>query len=321
MKKYFAYLSKVHNQLKKLSERKGISLWWLYQDYFKCLLHYGCLINQYVNGDFYKMGVLTRKRSFTQRRLEKVIQIANDREYTYILVNKLEFNTFFKDYIEREWLYSRDMNKDSFKKLIESNHELFIKPLSLQEGEGIRKVRVHGENVNQLYEELTSGSFLIETVIKQHPLMYFNNTSVNSARILTVLDKSGKAHIIRAGLRVGVGDSVVDNYSAGGVLYEIDLSTGIIDHKGIKGGNYNLIYHPGSNKCLLGFQIPNWELAINVVKTAAEKIPQCRFIGWDVAFTEKGVELIEGNHNPGIFTLESTGSPGAYFDVIRALNA
>lgn len=213
------------------------------------------------------------------------------------------------------------MNKDSFKKLIESNHELFIKPLSLQEGEGIRKVRVHEENVNQLYEELASGSFLIETVIKQHPAMYFNNTSVNSARILTVLDKSGKAHVIRAGLRVGVGDSVVDNYSAGGVLYEIDLSTGIIDHKGIKGGNYNLIYHPGSNKCLLGFQIPNWKLAINVVKTAAEKIPQCRFIGWDVAFTEKGVELIEGNHNPGIFTLESTGSPGAYFDVIRALNA
>lgn len=39
------------------------------------------------------------------------------------------------------------------------------------------------------------------------------------------------------------------------------------------------------------------------------------------AFTEKGVELIEGNHNPGILTLESTGSPGAYFDVIRALNA
>lgn len=72
---------------------------------------------------------------------------------------------------------------------------------------------------------------------------------------------------------------------------------------------------------MLGFQIPNWEHAINVVKTAAEKIPQCRFIGWDVAFTEKGVELIEGNHNPGIFTLESTGSPGAYFDVIRALNA
>lgn len=56
-------------------------------------------------------------------------------------------------------------------------------------------------------------------------------------------------------------------------------------------------------------------------KNSGRKIPQCRFIGWDVAFTEKGVELIEGNHNPGIFTLESTGSPGAYFDVIRALNA
>ena len=321
MKRYIAYLIKVHNQLKKLSKSKGISLWWLYQDYIKCLLLYGCLVNQYVNGHFYKMGTLIRKRSFTQRRLEKVIQLANNKKYTHILENKLEFNTFFKDYIEREWLYSKDMDKSSFKKLIESNHELFIKPLSLQEGEGIRKVRIHEENINQLYEELTSGCFMIEAVIKQHPMMYFNNTSVNSARILTVLDKSGKAHIIRAGLRVEVGDSVVDNFSAGGVLYEIDLSTGIIDHKGIREDNYNLIFHPGSNKCLLGYQIPNWSLAINAVKTAAEKIPQCRFIGWDVAFTEKGVELIEGNHNPGIFTLESTGNPGAYIEVITVLNA
>ena len=72
---------------------------------------------------------------------------------------------------------------------------------------------------------------------------------------------------------------------------------------------------------MLGFQIPNWNKAIETVIKAAEKIPQCRFIGWDVAFTDKGVELIEGNHNPGLFTLESLGTPGAYADIMAILNS
>ena len=71
---------------------------------------------------------------------------------------------------------------------------------------------------------------------------------------------------------------------------------------------------------MLGYQLPNWQIAIDTVKIAAEKLSQCRFIGWDVAFTADGVELIEGNHNPGIFTMESLGTPGAYADVIKILN-
>ena len=72
---------------------------------------------------------------------------------------------------------------------------------------------------------------------------------------------------------------------------------------------------------MVGYRLPNWDIAIEAVTKAAEKIPQCKFIGWDVAFTQKGVELIEGNHNPGIFTLESLGTPGAYADVVKFLKS
>jgi hypothetical protein len=72
---------------------------------------------------------------------------------------------------------------------------------------------------------------------------------------------------------------------------------------------------------MLGFKLPNWHIAIDSVIKAAEKLPQCRFIGWDVAITTKGIELIEGNHNPGIFTMESLGTPGAYADVMKIFNS
>jgi len=321
MSRYISYIKKVNNQLKEVAALEHISIFWLYFDYIKCLFKYGCLINQYTKGHFYLMGNVIRKRAFTQRRLEEVIRLANDKNYVHVLQNKNEFNSFFDEFVERDWLFSKEMTKEAFECVFRANKELFIKPLDAQEGEGIRKISTQKENVDSLFIELVEGNYIIESVIQQNEKMYFGNDSVNTARVLTVLDSSDNVHIVRAGLRVGVGKSVVDNFSAGGVLYEINPETGIIDHKGIQGENYDVIYHPGTDICMVGLQLPNWEDVISVVTKAAKLIPQCKFIGWDVAFTKEGVELIEGNHNPGIFTLESIGSPGAYAEVMSIINS
>ena len=214
MKSYLAYLKKVNTQLRKLSSVDNINIYWLYVDYMICFIIYGCLINQYTKGHFYIMGRLVRKRAFTQRRLERVIRLANNSQYIHILQNKNEFNSFFSEYVERDWLYSKDMKKESFDMVFNLNEELFIKPLDSQEGEGIRKVKTNTVESETLYNELKDGNYIIESIIKQHEKMFFGNYSVNTARILTVLDKEGHAHIVRAGLRVGVGSAVVDNFSA-----------------------------------------------------------------------------------------------------------
>lgn len=321
MSKYLNFIKKVIGGGKKLSSTYGISKYWFYWDYAQCFLKYGCLIDQYTKGHFHMMNKVTRKRAMTQRRLEYLIDNYNDPNYIHILKNKNEFNAFFKEFIERDWLYTKNMDKKTFFDFCNSKEELFIKPLDEQEGHGINKLKLGDVDLATIYEDLKSKNAIVESIIRQNHQMILGNKSVNSARILTVVDKSNKAHVLRAGLRVGVGDSIVDNYTAGGVLYEIDIKTGIIDHKGIQGENYNIIYHPGTDICMLGFQLPNWNKAIEAVTKAAEKIPQCRFVGWDVAFTQEGVELIEGNHNPGLFTLESLGTPGAFADTMNILNS
>ena len=55
---------------------------------------------------------------------------------------------------------------------------------------------------------------------------------------------------------------------------------------------------------MLGRKIPNWDKVCDGVKQAHAMLPGCRFIGWDVAITEDGIELIEGNHNPDYELLE-----------------
>ena len=58
---------------------------------------------------------------------------------------------------------------------------------------------------------------------------------------------------------------------------------------------------------MLGYQIPEWKEVLSVIRKAHQLIPQCRFISWDIAITENGVELIEGNHDGDYDMLEFVG--------------
>lgn len=58
--------------------------------------------------------------------------------------------------------------------------------------------------------------------------------------------------------------------------------------------------HPDTGCSILGYQIPQWQDVLNIVRESADKLPSLRYIGWDVAIKEDGsVCLIEGNHNAG----------------------
>lgn len=77
-------------------------------------------------------------------------------------------------------------------------------------------------------------------------------------------------------------------------------------------GELKQIYHPGTQIKMVGYQIPLWQEVLDSVASAAKHIPGCRYIGWDVAITPHGIEMIEGNHNPGYVCMEYFGETGWY---------
>ena len=319
--KIFNYLKTCHFLLCELHRKESISLLYLWINSLYALLFHGCLIKQYVFGGIYRVKRYKMKDVMTQKRLDNIIRQYNNRRYIPLLENKKEFNTFFHQWVKRKWLHSENLSKDLFFEFAHKNNRFFVKPLSAQEGEGIKMFEhLSQQEIDSLYERIKNSHVIIEQAIKQHPNMFFGNHSVNSIRIITCMDSAGNAHILRAALRAGIGKAIVDNYSAGGVLYDIDVETGIIDNKGICNNGCHYIFHPGTSLCMLGYEIPNWNILIHEVKDAAKALPQCRFIGWDVAITESGIELIEGNHNPGLYTMESIGKPYSYRDAINYLD-
>lgn len=139
---------------------------------------------------------------------------------------------------------------------------------------------------------------MLEECIRQHPKMNLNNASVNTIRVYSVLDKEGKAHILKAILRAGVGDSVVDNYCSGGVIYPINVEYGFVEGSGERHADKKeWMIHPGTDIVMLGFTIPHWDLMKETVRKMAESLPQIRYIGWDMVITPDGVDLIEANDN------------------------
>lgn len=316
LNRIYQYFKRCINACHKVSDITGNSLIYTYYDFFIATVRHGCFADQYLNGGFYKLKGFLRRKSFTQKRIEKIILQYNQRDYWHLLENKNEFNELFSTFINRKWLYSKNMEKKDLLDLCHLSKKLFVKPVNDMEGHGIRIIDTKDLNETSLID-LQNEDLVIEQFIEQHADMVFGNKSVNTIRILTFLDNNNEPHIIRAGMRVGIGESIIDNFSAGGILYGINTELGIIDHCGISKEKDDIIYHPGTEIKMIGFQIPMWERIVELAKKAALVIPQCRFIGWDIAITPEAPELIEGNQNPGLFTLECAGKPGAYFDCIK----
>ena len=155
--------------------------------------------------------------------------------------------------------------------------------------------------ISNLMESYKKGDRLIlEEVIVDHPdLQCLNPTSVNTIRVITMIDAKGKVHILNTVAMIGADDGCVSNTHSGGCLCHIDPETGIIDHLGSNVEGQPILKHPISGIVLPGYQIPNWAGLKEYVEMLALVVPTGRYIGWDIVILKDGYDVIEGNIHPG----------------------
>jgi hypothetical protein len=94
-------------------------------------------------------------------------------------------------------------------------------------------------------------------------------------------------------------NSTVDNMAAGNMAAPVDEVTGIVTGPAVYSDitRADEIVHSVTGVAISGFQIPFWKETIEMIKIAAKLHPQNRSVGWDIAMTKKGPDLIEGNHD------------------------
>ncbi len=202
--------------------------------------------------------------------------------------------------------YKRDMI-DFFKEVFEAtgSKSLFMRPFALNGGRGCFRLDRDDleQKIDSEYGHMIEGGYTHTEVVTQHDLLNAIHTkSINTLRILTLRDDE-KIHVLPVFLRVGIGESVVDNAASGGIFIGINQDTGTLKpqaYRSMKFGGGIILKHPDSGFRFEGFQIPFYQEACEMAVSATNRIPD-GFIGWDIAITPAGPTIIEGNDRPDMF--------------------
>ena len=294
-------LSNMLNVVNNIHKKTNINKNYLIMDMIICSNKYGTGYYDYQEFEFYNLNKLERKTYLTRVKNNAIVKKYNDKNYFKLFDNKCEFNKKFDKYLKRDWLYISD-NYDGFVNFCFDKKEIIVKPVDGCGGVGVELIKVNSKNIKTVYDNLIeTNRLLVEEKIIQHKnLSKLNKSSVNTLRIVSFYDGK-KVHILNSVFKIGNG-GVTDNFSSG------SMYTFIKDGKIIVPAidrDDNIFYkHPISNIDLIGYEIPNYDKAIKLVKECSKVIKEVKYVGWDVAITEDDVCLIEGNCYPGIYQIK-----------------
>ncbi len=282
------------NEIQAITNKSKIII---FIDIVWCGLFYLAGYTDYKIFKMYELKHQQRKTLLTRGKNNKYIKKLNDANYWHLVHNKNEFNHHFQEYIQRDWLLITD-NFAKFQQFIKNKNYIIAKPPDGSQGIGIEKIKTKGQQTRELFNYLCQKNLtLVEEEIIQHDILNkLHPHSVNTLRIITIL-KNKQVHIVTAYLRIG-NNNIVDNMTGGGMIAPIDPKNGTIKFPAANKKGDVFTKHPLTNEHIPGLAIPYWQEVQNLVYEVPHKVPQLQLIGWDIAITNHGPQLIEGNQYP-----------------------
>lgn len=255
-----------------------------------------------------------------KERIEYLRPLGTHKGYK-ILSDKYETYRNLSKYFKRDVMLVCDKTDYlDFKKYVEKHPTFVKKPTDASFGHGVSLVTV--VDVKESFDEFVKNgpTIIEEQIIQNESLASFHPKSLNTIRMVTYLDDDNIVHIDHPFIKIGRGDSFVDNGGQGGILACIDAKTGVITTNGIDEMTNIYVKHPDTNITIKGFQIPYWEDAITFSKQLAKDFPYTRYIGWDIALSDTGWVLVEGNSRTQFFGQQMPCSKGMRKEFLKLTN-
>lgn len=287
------------NIVKTKCDKSKFGIFW---DMVWCGFRYGAGYVDYDVIGFYKLSSKQRKTMLTRGINNKFVKKLNEKEYWHLFNNKNEFNDMFNEFLKRDYIYPISEKKAETIEWMKKHRIFFAKPNDGQCGKNIEKIKVddYKDDYEKLYNYLIDNKLLLleEPIIQCEEMNKLNSSSVNTVRMVTVMNDKDEVTIIATFSRIGNG-KVVDNFNSGGMTARIDVESGKIIEDAVNKNGELFENHPLTGTKIKGFQIPNWNEAKEMVKNAAKKSKHIRYVGWDVGLSVNGPVLVEGNQFPG----------------------
>lgn len=290
--------------VERVHERSGKNKLLIFLDIVGCAFRHGAGYHDYLIFGFETIPRKNRKTYLTRIRNKKMIEMVNDPSCYPIFDYKSHFDTRFSAYLKRKFLVIDTMTEEELTEFVVGQKYLFAKPDEGESGKGIERIVVEEHpDIHELYQYLKNPDKhfgVVEQELKQHPdMIKLYPNSVNSMRIVSLIDDNGKPHVLYVTCKMGNKGKFVDNLENDGLACPVDMKTGKICGIAHTSALINYEEHPYTGVKLVGYQLPFIPEAVKLVKKAAMEEPKMRYLGWDVAITPDGPAIIEANNYPG----------------------
>lgn len=177
--------------------------------------------------------------------------------------------------------------------LCKEAHKIIIKQNQFSVGgKGIQFWTNNVDSEDDLRQMLSTSDAIVQEIITQHEdIARLHHESINTVRIMTLIENN-EVTVMSSVIRMGVGDSKVDNASSGGIV------CGILPNGNLRTFAYNTrgdrfdVHHPQGCD-FASVTIPKYDDCIELAKLLAMRMQGIsELISWDFAIGPDGVPLL-----------------------------
>ena len=271
----------------------------LRNDVLFCQMAYGFTPEEYVYLRLAEKAPETR-RAFLSNLDRRVLSYRmNDIKDMVIFLDKTRTYARLAAYYGRDAI-PIETQKDyaTFLSFVEK-HPVFVKKkVSASFGRSVELIDLAAsdQDPKALFDQwIGQGKHILEEKLEQTDFFRsLNPSSVNTVRCFTFLTNHGVL-IRNCFLRIGRQGSFVDNAGGGGISVSLDDETGRALTDGYD--EYGRVFetHPESGVWFRDLQVPDWQEMRETCIRMAQEVPSVRYVGWDMARTERCWAVVEGN--------------------------
>jgi len=273
---------------------------------FACVFLYNLSLEDYFIFSFFNKNKSERIKWAGTGYMYEYQKIMNKKNKIIYLEDKKIFLNKYKEFVKRKWFSIENINdlENALDYFNLHNIKYFVTKYSKgQTGSCVEIININDySNAEEMFKYFKLKKYdLIEEFVNQcNYLNRISSSGLNTLRVITQLDINNKVNILGCRLRLTV-NSPIDNLSAGNFALAIDTNNG----KAISNGIFmdiqkeDIEFHPVSQFEISTIKLPNWKALLEFIYKVANLDTDLKTVGWDIAITEEGFELIEGNHNWG----------------------
>lgn len=266
-------------------------------------INYNWMLKEYFWYHFDQISESQKNSIVSDREMHALYKSVNSKKARALFTDKYATYKLFYEFYKRGVCKCLPENTSDFESFLQDNPRFIVKPLDSLCGRGIKIFDFSKEGpdfvlkaMNRVLSEYKTG-FVAEGLIIQSPEMaVLHPSSVNTLRINTVRYED-YSEVIAPCVRMGRGGNIVDNAGSGGIFAAVDKATGVTTHA-CDESCHTFTCHPDTGVDLIGFQVPHWEDAVRMALKLSEILPENHITGWDLAYTDDGWVMVEGNTRP-----------------------